>query len=307
MLTYTPLKHPTPLTAHHWPEDTRPHVSISCMTYNHARYLPACLDGILNQETVFPVEILVHDDASTDGTTSILKDYVTRYPRLMKPVYQEVNQYSRNVRVAQLYNLPRTLGAYIAICDGDDCWTDTHKLAVQESTLTNDPNVAVCYGSVVAVDANNARVPDYVGGAIRDLTSKELIRGAAINTSTAMIRNIGFFPDRTLLDAPLGDITLWSRLGWFGEGRYLPQISPGIYRVTSQGVWAGQDPLTRKFMAIRTYLALANYYHNRHDHEVAEFFLRSSYHVAGSTIPLSLHDAIQICRLAIRSTLRARR
>ena len=69
-------------------------VSISCITYNHAPYIRQCLDGFLMQKTSFKYEVLIHDDASTDGTEEIIREYEAKYPDILKPIYEEVNQWS---------------------------------------------------------------------------------------------------------------------------------------------------------------------------------------------------------------------
>ena len=63
--------------------DTRPLVSICCLTYNHSQFIRKCLDGFLMQQTNFPIEILIHDDASTDGTDEIIREYAEKYPDLI--------------------------------------------------------------------------------------------------------------------------------------------------------------------------------------------------------------------------------
>lgn len=72
-----------------WLENSEPLVSISCITYNHAPYIRQCLDGFLMQKTTFPFEILIHDDASPDGTADIIREYEKKYPLLVKPIYQK--------------------------------------------------------------------------------------------------------------------------------------------------------------------------------------------------------------------------
>lgn len=105
-----------------------PLVSICCITYNHAPYIRQCLEGFLIQKTTFPFEILIHDDASTDGTADIIREYEARYPHLIKPIYQVENQYSKGTKISSTYNYPRAKGKYIALCEGDDYWTDPLKL-----------------------------------------------------------------------------------------------------------------------------------------------------------------------------------
>ncbi|MFK2238497.1 glycosyltransferase family 2 protein [Bacteroides fragilis] len=108
--------------------DTPPLVSIFCITYNHSSYIRQCLDGFLIQKTNFPFEVLIHDDASTDDTAGIIKEYEAKYPDIIKPIYQVENQYSKGLDINIVYNLPRARGKYIAMCEGDDYWIDPLKL-----------------------------------------------------------------------------------------------------------------------------------------------------------------------------------
>jgi glycosyltransferase involved in cell wall biosynthesis len=114
-----------------WDSDIdKPVVSISCITYNHESYIEDALEGFLMQETSISFEILIHDDASTDKTTEIIKEYEECYPRLIKPIYQKENQFSKGV-VVNSVNLRKAKGEYIAMCHGDDYWTDSNKLQKQ--------------------------------------------------------------------------------------------------------------------------------------------------------------------------------
>ncbi len=106
-------------------------VTIRCVTYNQVNYIRKCLEGFVMQQTNFPFEAIVHDDASTDGTTEIVREFAEKYPTIIKPLYEEENQWSKhNGRITEvLYE--NTRGKYIAPCDGDDCWTDPLKLQKQ--------------------------------------------------------------------------------------------------------------------------------------------------------------------------------
>lgn len=109
-----------------------PLVSICSITYNHALYIRQCLEGFLMQKTNFAFEVIINDDCSTDGTTEILKEYAEKYPHIIKPIFQQENQYQKGVRgMFQNIVLPRAHGKFIAICEGDDYWTDPLKLQKQ--------------------------------------------------------------------------------------------------------------------------------------------------------------------------------
>lgn len=128
-----------------------PVVSVCCITYNHAPYIADALDGFIAQRTSFPIEILVHDDASTDGTADIVREYERRHPDLIKPIYQRENQYSQGRRPSH-FNYERARGEFIALCEGDDYWCDPLKLEKQVSALRQS-NAALSFHPAECVDA----------------------------------------------------------------------------------------------------------------------------------------------------------
>ncbi len=133
-----------------WGEYDKPLVSINCITYNHENYIRDALDGFLIQQTDFPFEILIHDDASTDGTADIVREYEKKYPNIIKPIYQTVNQYSQGKRVGIL-NAQRAQGEYIAFCEGDDYWFDSSKLQVQLEAMQKYPGVDLSFHSAIRI------------------------------------------------------------------------------------------------------------------------------------------------------------
>ena len=133
-----------------------PLVSICCVTYNHAPFIRKCLDGFLMQKRDFPIEILIHDDCSTDGTTEIIKEYAAQYPDLIFPLYEEENQYSRGgAGKMDLYNYNRARGKYVAYCEGDDYWTDPLKLQKQVDFMEAHPDYSICFHGFEEYDVRN--------------------------------------------------------------------------------------------------------------------------------------------------------
>lgn len=120
-------------------------VTVITITYNHEPYIRECLEGIVSQRTTFPFELLIHDDASTDGTADIIREYEAKYPDIVKPIYQTENQYSRGVPIGHTFLYPRAQGKYIAECEGDDYWTDPLKLQKQVDFLESHPDYGMCY------------------------------------------------------------------------------------------------------------------------------------------------------------------
>lgn len=135
-----------------------PLVSICCITYNHAQFIRKCLDGFLMQTTNFPIEILIHDDCSTDGTTEIIREYETIYPDLIFPLYEEENQYQHG-KAAEIdfYNYRRARGKYIAYCEGDDYWTDPLKLQKQVDFMEANPEYSVCFHDFQEYDVRTGK------------------------------------------------------------------------------------------------------------------------------------------------------
>lgn len=126
-----------------------PFVSICCITYNHHLYIRQCLNGFLMQKTNFAFEVIINDDCSTDGTTEILREYASKYPDIIKPIFQDENQYAKGVRgMFQHFVFPKAQGKYIAICEGDDYWTDPLKLQKQVDYLETHSNFSMCFHRV---------------------------------------------------------------------------------------------------------------------------------------------------------------
>lgn len=118
-------------------------VSVYCLAYNHEKYIRKALDGFISQKTSFEYEVFVHDDASTDNTASIIKEYADKYPNIIKPIFQIENQYSRGQKIVKNIILPKMHGKYVAICEGDDYWTDSAKLQRQYDALESHPECSI--------------------------------------------------------------------------------------------------------------------------------------------------------------------
>lgn len=129
-------------------------VSIYCLAYNQEGYIKQCLDSLLNQKTSFNYIIIVHDDASTDNTPKIIKEYSEKYPEKIIPIFQKENQYSKGKKIVREYIYPCIKGKYLAICEGDDYWTSEYKLQKQFDVLENTANCSMCVHSTNEVYEN---------------------------------------------------------------------------------------------------------------------------------------------------------
>ena len=125
----------------------KPLVSIACITYNQEQYIRQCLDGFVMQKTNFNYEIVIHDDASSDLTPSIIREYCAKYPELFVPILQTENKYKEGKGILAPYVFPKCQGKYIALCEGDDYWIDPLKLQKQVDFLEANPEYGMCYSN----------------------------------------------------------------------------------------------------------------------------------------------------------------
>lgn len=217
-----------------------PSVSVCCLTYNHSQYIRQCLDGFVMQKTTFPVEVLIHDDASTDGTQDIIREYECKYPDLIKPIYQTENQYSKGVKVSLVYNYSRVRGKYVALCEGDDYWTDPYKLQKQVDFLESHPDYVMCSHRFDRYFEDEHRM---------EKKQDETFHGMDYDLSTLVV---GCYYSQTLsvifrwsaLDLTIyrkfkiqQDVVLFYHLLKKGKGYCFPDVM-GVYRVHSKGIWS---------------------------------------------------------------------
>ncbi len=118
----------------------KPCVSIYCAAYNHEKYIAQALEGFVSQKTTFPFEVIVNEDASTDNTAQIIREYEEQYPHIIKPIYQTENQYRLKKSISLYHMFPKAQGKYVAVCEGDDFWTDPLKLQKQYDYMEAHPD-----------------------------------------------------------------------------------------------------------------------------------------------------------------------
>lgn len=255
-----------------------PLVSISCTTYNHAPFIRECFEGFLMQKTNFAFEVIVYDDASTDGTSEIVAEYAAKYPNIFFPMTQKENQFSKGIRGMMIrFNFPRCRGKYIALCEGDDYWTDPLKLQKQVDFLEANESYVICY--------HNARIIDEKGNAVsesklpsnskKDYSQLELIvQMPFILTLSVCFRNVvKEFPEefKKVLNA---DTFLFSILGAYGKGKYMGEILPAVYRQHGGSIWSSKSIKEQKIGFFTTTYWLAQYYQRIGRDDYARFFYR---------------------------------
>jgi glycosyltransferase involved in cell wall biosynthesis len=189
-------------------------VTVLCIAYNHEKYIRQCLESLVTQKTNFRYKVVVHDDASTDSTADIIREFEQKYPEIIKPIYQTENQFSKKLSIYKEFLLPKIEGDYVAFCEGDDYWTDINKLQIQSDFLDKHPGCSACGHNTTIIKeseaAKNAAVPDIIGGNEGYLSLKTIVEwGLIIHLSSIMFRSkFADFPDFVytrydLLDMPM--------------------------------------------------------------------------------------------------------
>lgn len=215
-------------------------VSICCTAYNHEKYISDAIDSFLMQKTNFEFEILIHDDASTDKTAEIIREYEKKYPSIIKPIYQIENKYSKGIEIVYTYNFTRAKGKYIAMCEGDDYWIDPYKLQKQFEYMENNPECSLCVHSAkrVTVEKKDIGVVRANNGN-KSYTVDEIILGGggmfATNSMlfpTILAKNVPDF----YLKCPVGDYPLTIYLSLKGEVYYIDSLM-SAYRVMTENSW----------------------------------------------------------------------
>jgi len=221
-----------------------PLVSICCITYNHKPYIRDAIEGFLKQKTNFPIEIIIHDDASTDGTTDIIKEYEKKLPEIVFPIYQTENQYSKGVRgIAARYTFPRARGKYIALCEGDDYWTDPCKLQKQVDFLEDNFDYSLCVGGYSKFNVYTKERRDVIIKLNKVITNKngytfslnEFTDRWITKTLTAVFRNYKELPEQLQCYKYGRDINLFYHLLKEGKGFYFTEVF-GVYRIHRGGI-----------------------------------------------------------------------
>lgn len=218
-----------------------PKVSIVSTTHNQAGYARQAFDSFLDQQTDFPVEIIVADDASTDATPAIIREYAERYPHVFRPIFRTENL-GLNGNLTGALSAAR--GEYVALCEADDYWIDPLKLSKQVAFLDRHPKTTVCFHPVRVIwEDGHAKDSKFPPVRVRgNLSLDALILMNFIQTNSAVYRRLERYDDIPADVMPL-DWYLHVRHAVHGDIAMLPDTM-AVYRRHAQGMWHNQvvDP-----------------------------------------------------------------
>lgn len=227
-----------------WSQKNNPLVAIKCTAYNHASYIKDTLEGFVIQKTNFPFIAIVHDDASTDGTAEIIREYAEKYPHIIKPIFEEKNLYSQGNRVLEKVieqAIDSTNAKYLTWCEGDDYWTDPLKLQKQVDFMEAHPGYSLHFHNASYFNQQLGKVTGQFDRYPEDTT---------VPTETMIIEGGGFCPSCSLFyraelmkDYPdfaknyhIGDLPLQIYLAIKGKVYYSKE-NMSTYRIMVPGSW----------------------------------------------------------------------
>ena len=246
-----------------------PLVAIRCITYNHEPYIRDALEGFVIQQTDFPFIAIVHDDASTDKTADIIREYAEKYPNIIKPIYETENQYSKQGNpLGKIMQdaIDRSGAKYIAICEGDDYWIDPLKLQKQVDFLESHPDYGMCYTRVKRYDQKKNEFKTEFGGVNETLDS--LIVNNTIPTLTTVIRT-NLIRSYTQEIKPetrnwlMGDYPKWLYIAANSKIKFFPEVT-GVYRILNNSASHHTNSVNQLKFTL-SYFKISEYFANKYD------------------------------------------
>ena len=224
----------------------KPLVAIHCLVYNHEPYLRDCLEGFVMQQTNFPFVAIVHDDASTDGSAAIIREYEEKYPNIIKPIYEKENQWRKGTLTKVMNVAIDATGAkYVAMCEGDDYWTDPLKLQKQVDILEADESLMLCCTNCSMVDNHSVEIQAVRGGVVKgDIAGRYNLRDFFRDNHQYPTLSVVYRRTHTqeiaekyarTRNAFLGDWTLWICLLIYGDAYFLNEVTCA-YRINPTSV-----------------------------------------------------------------------
>jgi RimJ/RimL family protein N-acetyltransferase/glycosyltransferase involved in cell wall biosynthesis len=214
-----------------------PQVSVFCMVYNHEPFLEQCLEGFLMQKCLFDFDIVVGEDCSKDRSREILLKYQSKFPGKFKLLL-----HAHNVGAANNQNmvLSSCTGSYIAMCEGDDYWTDPLKLQKQVGFLEKNKHISIISHNVNLLQGNELIKSSGISFNCK-VSLKNMIRYNMMNTLSVVFRNkLASFDYEILAKYPIGDWPLFCLILKYGDGILSKEVM-ATYRVHDNGAWSNKD------------------------------------------------------------------
>lgn len=243
-------------------------ISVCIITYNHEKFIAQTLEGILMQKGDFELEIIIGEDCSTDATADIIRNYEQRFPDIIKPIYNKKNLGpSKNA----YQTLMRCEGKYIAVCEGDDYWTDAYKLQKQVDFLDKNPDFSICFHLVENLIEETQVIQKPENRLTKDVFELEDVLRVGFVTTCAMVFRNHLFKQlpEWYFKMQYGDWALSLILAQYGKIKLIKEYM-AVYRIHSKGIWSGQLYDRRLLIGLDSYLELVKYFLSKNEMEIIE-------------------------------------
>lgn len=274
-----------------------PVVSVHLLTYNHVDYIEEAIESVLMQEVDFPMEIVLGDDDSSDGTREICIEYAKQYPDLIRlQLHHRENNIPLHERPTHLfqywYNTLGARGKYIAVLSGDDYWTDSSKLQKQFDFLKENPGYALSFHDATIVNSKK----DISGGLKspeknrKDFSKIQLMRGPYLPALSLFYINIFDSVPSNLIFCLNEDKVVISLLGQKGKAKFQDEIEPAVYRLHKKGIWSQADKYDRFYHHSRTTNELFRYYRAKQLDVIALYYLSKYKSYSNKLLKINIED-----------------
>lgn len=234
-------------------------VSVCLITYNHEAYIAQALTSVVTQKVNFPMEIIVYDDASTDRTAKIIKQFLTKSPF---PLTVKVNHHNLGMGTNFRQALCKCRGRYLAILEGDDYWTDKQKLLSQVNYLEKTPSLSGCFHRTQAIFSDHSRPSYNIPGDQfyqNTLTTKDLLKANSIATCSVMYRRSAIQLPSWVYNQGMIDWPMHLLASTAGDIGFIPKTM-AVYRRHQTNSFAGRKRSQNYHDIIKVYWALKKHF-----------------------------------------------
>ncbi len=278
-------------------------VSVCCITYNHEKFIAEALDGFLMQKTKFKFEIIIGEDCSTDNTREIVEEYMRKYPDILRLVThtQNVGAIKNQIRI-----LNAAKGKYIALCDGDDYWTDPFKLQKQVDFMESHKDCAICCHYTRVINEAGELVYQNPSPAALEFTYEDVLLGKREETRVCSVMHknnylVKQISRQSWLYHTHGTDTffkLYTIAHSRGKIYVMPEIM-GVYRLHKNGVWSLIDAKVRKNKMVSDFNILINNfnYSAYHKRKLLMIYLRQ--YLLFDIRNLNIHNAMKTIKTLV--------
>lgn len=251
---------------------THPKVSVLMLTYNHEKYIDEAIRSVMRQRTTFPFEVVIGNDASTDRTGEICRQWKARYPEQIVLIDREKN-IGLQQNFLHTYSLCR--GEYIAICEGDDYWLSKHKLQRQCTYLDEHNEYSCCFHRVVNLYEGTGIKSLSNGGQRINTNILDLAQSNYVSNVSAVFRNRLIYPlPEWFSEVSTYDYPLHLLNAQYGKLHYMRRPM-AVYRQHEKAIWSKAAAEKKREISLSVRRLLISYFHEKKRLDVCERLQRA--------------------------------